>query len=166
MSNAEPQPTPPGDISATPQKGKFNFWRWFWLSTIPISLVWVWHDFYVPANHITWAKDYPSAQQQAVKSGKPMILFFTGVWCVPCRVMKRNVWADGEVEAVVQAGFVPVMMDVDDPNAAETVNQYRVVATPTTVITDPQGKVVEWARGGMNKAEFLGLLTKANPGRH
>jgi thioredoxin 1 len=166
MNNAQPQSTSTADAISKPAKGRFNFWRWFWLSTIPVSLVWVWHDFYVPANHITWAKDYPAAQHQSVQSGKPILLFFTGVWCVPCRVMKRTVWADGEVEAVVKAGFIPVMMDVDDPNAAETVNQYRVVATPTTVITDPKGNVLQWTRGGMNKAEFLGLLAKANPGRH
>lgn len=155
-------PLPSPDSTATPPRRKFNFWRWFWLSTIPVSMVWVWYDFYVPANHIIWAKDYTSAQHHAIQSGKPIILFFTGAWCVPCRIMKRTVWADEQVETVVKSGFTPVMIDIDDPNAAETVSRYRVVATPTTILTDPQGTVLKWRRGGLSKAEFLEFLTKPN----
>jgi protein disulfide-isomerase len=162
--NDAPSQSPPSAVgAATPRRGKFNFWRWFWLSTIPVSLGWVWFDFYVPANHITWSSDWAAAQKQAVRSGKPMILFFTGTWCVPCRIMKRTVWADGQVESVVNTGFTPVTIDVDDPNAAGTVSRYGVVGTPTTIITDPQGNVLKWTRGGMNKAEFLELLANSTP---
>jgi thioredoxin 1 len=162
--NAQSQSPPYADPALQPQRGKFNFWRWFWLATIPVSLFWVWFDFYVPANHITWAKDYASAQQQAAQSGKPIILFFTGEWCVPCRIMKRTIWADAQVEAVVRAGFTSVMIDLDDPSAAETVSHFRVVATPTTIITDSQGNVLKWINGGIGKTEFLELLGKLNPG--
>lgn len=80
--------------------------------------------------------------------------------------MKRNVWADRQVESVVMAGFTPVMIDLDDPNVSETVGRYRVVATPTTIITDPTGNVLKWTHGGMSKAEFLGFLATKNPGNH
>jgi protein disulfide-isomerase len=162
--NDASSPLPPAtDSAAKIQRGKFNFWRWFWLSTIPVSLIWVWHDFYVPSNHVIWAKDFASAEQQAVQSGKPVILFFTGKWCVPCRIMKRNVWADEQVEAVVKAGFVPVMIDLDDPNAAETVRHYGVAATPTTMIVDSKGNVLQRVVGGMGKLDFLKFLGKLNP---
>ena len=74
--------------------------------------------------------------------------------------MKRNVWADKQVVASVNAGFVPVMIDLDDLGAAETVNRYRVVATPTTIIADPQGKVLHQVTGGMGKTEFLEFLAR------
>jgi thioredoxin 1 len=162
-------PASPSSSSAAPasqpRPGKFNFWRWFWLGTIPVSLVWVWFDFYVPANHITWAKDHASARQQAARSGRPIILFFTAKWCVPCRIMKRNVWADEQVERVVSAKFTPVMIDMDDPDGAGTVGHYNVLATPATIITDPQGNVLERTHGGMGREEFLGLLGKVDPDR-
>jgi thioredoxin 1 len=163
MKSAASQSSASNDPAAQPQRGKFNFWRWFWLGTIPVSLVWVWFDFYVPSNHITWAKDYASAQQQATQSGKPIVMFFTGKWCVPCRIMKRNVWADVDVEATVKAGFTPVMIELDDPNAAETVSRYHVYATPTTIIADSQGNILERAEGGMGKTAFLGWLGKLTP---
>jgi protein disulfide-isomerase len=77
--------------------------------------------------------------------------------------MKRNVWADPEVESVVNAGFTPVMIDVDDPKQAETLSRYGVVGPPTTIITDPKGTVLRQAQGGLGKAEFLELLGKRNP---
>jgi protein disulfide-isomerase len=141
-----------------PPKAKFNFWRWFWLSTIPISLGWLWHDFYAPDNHVTWAKDYASAQQQATRTGKPIIVFFTGKWWSPCRIMKRNVWADSEVESKVNAGFAAVTVDVDDPQASDLVRRYRVGATPNTVITDPKGNVLQQVQGGIDRAHFLEMI--------
>ncbi len=144
-------------------RGKFNFWRWFWLGTIPVSLGWVWHDFYVPSSHVTWAKDFASAQQHAARSGKPIIMFFTAKWCVPCRIMKRSVWADEQVEAVIKTGFAAVMIDLDDLNSADTVSRNRIGATPTTIVTDSQGNVLKRVEGGMSKAEFLRLLGELNP---
>ena len=82
-------------------------WRWFWRVTFFVSIGYGWYCFYVPKNDIAWADDYPMAKQLAVQSGKPMILFFTGEWCVPCRIMKRTIWADDQVESVVNAGFTP-----------------------------------------------------------
>jgi len=34
---------------------------------------------------------------------------------------------------------------------------------PITIITDPQGNVLRWKKGGMDKAEFLEWLEKVNP---
>ena len=161
MNDLQSQATQSAESPARPGRSKFNFWRWFWLSTIPVSLGWIWYDFYAPANHVTWAKDYASAEQQAAKSGKPMILFFTGKWCSPCRIMKRNVWADAQVEAMVNARFTPVVIDVDDPHEAPVLSRYRVGATPTTIITDTHGGVLTSVQGGVGKTEFLELMARA-----
>jgi protein disulfide-isomerase len=136
-------------------------WVWFWRVTLVVSLAAAWYCYYVPSNSIAWADDYASARQQAARSGEPIILFFTGKWCVPCRIMKRNVWADEQVRDRVNAAFVPVMIDVDDPEAAEALGLYQVGITPTTIIADPQGDVLVQARGGMGKPGFLALLATA-----
>jgi thioredoxin 1 len=163
MNDAQAESPKSTEPVSKPQRGKFNFWRWFWLSFLVVSLSWAFYDFYVPANHVTWAKDFASAQQQAAQSGEPIILFFTAQWCVPCRIMKRKVWADEQVETLVKAGFTAVMIDVDDPNATATLSRYRIGATPTTIITDPQGNVLKRVEGGMDKTEFLALLGELNP---
>lgn len=150
-------------VTRPKKKNFFHFWRCFWLSFLVISLAAAWYCYYVPSNSVAWAESYAAAQPQAVASGKPMILFFTGKWCVPCRVMKRNVWADPQVAATVNSGFIPVMIDVGDPNSETAMNRYGVGAPPQTTVVDSQGNVLEQRHGGMDKAEFLNLLGAFGP---
>jgi thioredoxin 1 len=164
MNDSQPQLPSSGDPESPPDRKKFfHFWRCFWLAFLVVSLAYAWYCFYVPSNSVAWADNYTVAQQQAVQAGKPMILFFTGKWCVPCRIMKRNVWADKQVTATVNAAFIPVTIDVDDPNAAAAMSRYSVGATPNTIVTDPQGNELQQKQGGMGKAEFLVLLGTLNP---
>jgi thioredoxin 1 len=150
-------------LASKPSRSVFLWlWRWFWRVNLVVSLGLAWYCFYVPSNNIAWADSYASAQQQAADSGKPIILFFTGEWCVPCRIMKRNVWADQQVAALVNAGFIPVTIDMDNPGAVETAKRYRVGSTPNTVITDPEGNVLQQKGGGMAKTDFLELLRKVS----
>ncbi len=145
-------------------KGKSGrFWQVFWLTFLVVSLAYAWHSFYAPSNRIAWVENFAVAQRQAGKSDKPMILFFTGKWCSPCQIMKRQVWADDQVMNTVNAAFIPVMIDVDDSNAAATLSRYEVGATPTTIVTDSDGNVLRWKQGGISKAEFLELLGELDP---
>lgn len=144
--------------TAIGKKKSHPFWRWFWLSFLVVSLVYAGYSFYVPSNDVAWADDMVSAQKISNDSGKNMLLFFTGDWCVPCRIMKREVFADEEVMKAINSQVVPVMIDVDDPNAKALVQLYEIGATPITIFTDPQGEVLDYAVGKIGKTEFLEML--------
>jgi thioredoxin 1 len=163
MSESTSQKPLTGNSIPRPDRSKrFHFWRCFWLTFLVVSLAYAWYCFYVPSNSIAWADSYTSAQQEAADAGKPMILYFAGTWCVPCRVMKREVWADGEVTALVNAGFIPVAIDIDNPDDAAVLDRYNVGGAPVTIITDPQGNTLRWRAGGIGKSEFLELLREPN----
>ena len=136
------------------------FWRVFWLAFLVISLAYAWYSFYTPSNSVSWSPDYAAAQGQSVQSDKPMILFFTATWCSPCRIMKRTVWADEQVATEVNERFIPLMLYADDPDMTEVFNRYSVSATPTTIITDPQGNVLDWVQGKLKKDDFLKFIRK------
>ena len=164
MNDNQPPVMPSHKTESLTSKGKSGrFWQVFWLTFLAVSLAYAWYSFYAPSNRIAWADNYTAAQQQAVESDKPIILFFTGKWCSPCRIMKRQVWADEQVTATVNEAFIPVTINVDDPNAAATLSHYGVSATPTTIITDSRGNVLQQKRGGISKADFLELLGKLDP---
>ncbi len=164
MNESPSQAPSSGDSESPPdRKNIFHFWRCFWLTFLVVSLVYAWYCFYVPSNHITWADNYASAQQQAAESGKPILLYFTGKWCVPCRIMKRQVWADEQVMAEVNTQFIPVAIDVDNPDDAPVLARYKVGGPPVTIVTDRQGNVLQWRDGGIGKSEFLELLRASNP---
>ncbi len=140
-----------------------RFWRVFWLAFLAISLAYAWYSFYAPSNDIDWADSFTAAQEQAVESEKPMLLFFTGEWCSPCQIMKRQVWADEQVKDTIHAALIPVTIDVDDPSAAEILGRYGVGATPTTILTDSAGNVLQHEVGGLSKAGFLDWLGRLDP---
>lgn len=150
--------TPSGDTSKPAKAKPHPFWRWFWLTFLVVSLGYAWYSFYVPSNDVVWATDMPAAQKLARASDKTILLFFTGEWCVPCRIMKREVFADEEVLKAINGQLVPVMIDVDDPAAKDLVEQYKIGVTPITVFTDPQGKVLDYAVGKIGKSKFLEML--------
>ena len=107
-----------------------------------------------------WADNMISARKLARDSNKNILLFFTGKWCAPCRIMKREVFADNDVMDAINSQVVPVIINVDDPNAEELVKQYKVGATPATIFTDPEGKVIDYAVGKIGKIKFLEMLEK------
>jgi thioredoxin 1 len=157
LKTASPEP------ESQPSKGKSGqFWQVFWLTFLVVSLGYAWYSFYAPSNRIVWAANYTTAHQQAVESDKPIILFFTAKWCSPCRIMKRNVWADEQVMNTVNSAFIPVTIEVDDPVSAAALSRYRIGVTPTTIITDPQGKVLARIEARMDKTNFLELLRRLN----
>ena len=154
-----------GTTTSNPRRGK---WLPLRLSLLFIGIVGPivgsWYVFYVPANDVVWAADYDTAQRQAAETGKPMILFFSAEWCTPCRIMKRQVWADEEVESIVDAGFVAVTIDVKNPDAAAAAfERYPVGAWPTTYVTDAQGNVLAHAAGDWASRSFWSSWRRPRP---
>lgn len=145
-------------------KNKSNpIWRWFWLTFLVVSLAYAWHSFYVPSNDIEWVNNITSTEEITTNSSKNTLLFFTGKWCVPCRIMKREVFADKEVESAINSKLIPVMIDIDNPNTNEIVKYFKIGATPTTIILDSQGKVLDYAVGKIGKKKFLEMLSNIEP---
>ncbi len=142
----------------TPARRRHPLTQAFWLAFLVASLAYAWYSFYVPANRIDWAADVATARERAAASDKPVLLFVTGAWCVPCRIMKREVFADDEVVAAVHAGFVPVLLDVDDADDAAALARYGAGGTPRTIVTDAQGEVLRDRGGRMTKDAFLAWL--------
>ena len=135
-----------------------RFSQIFWLSFLFASLAYAWYSFYVPSNDIEWAEDMNKAELLAESTDKNLMLFFTGTWCVPCKVMKRQVFADKQVASAVNSKVVPVIIDVDDPKSKEIVERYKAGVTPITLFIDANGDVLDYAVGKMEKAAFMEML--------
>ncbi|WP_212745831.1 serine hydrolase [Winogradskyella algicola] len=142
------------------KKKTHPFWSFFWLTFLAVSLWYAWYCFYAPSNDIVWENNIESAQKLAINTDKNIMVFFTADWCSPCRIMKREVFADNEVMKAINSNIVPVEIDIDDPNNEELVNQYNIGAKPTTIFIDFKGNVMDYAVGKVDKANFLQMLHK------
>ncbi|MGB1003545.1 MAG: thioredoxin family protein [Salibacteraceae bacterium] len=142
----------------TKKSNQHPFWRWFWLTFLVLSLFYAGYSFYAPSNNVNWINNISSIEELTKKSNKKTVVFFTGKWCSHCQIMKREVFADKEVEEILNANVTSVKIDIDDPNSMEIVNYYKVKVTPTLIVLDSQGNVFDFAVGKIDKKKFLEML--------
>jgi len=68
---------------------------------------------------------------------KPVLLSITAAWCQSCREMDRTTFADPDVAARINDGFVPIRVDADRrPDISE---RYDLGGWPTTAFLTPDG---------------------------
>lgn len=63
--------------------------------------------------------DYDEGMAEAVRTGKPMLLDFTGYGCVNCRKMEAAVWTDPQVAETLNNNYILVSLYVDDKTPLE-----------------------------------------------
>ena len=111
-----------------------------------------------------WADGMSAGQQLAEEADKPMVVLFTAGWCGPCQDLKRDVLTKGDVSAALQAGFVPVQIDLTDqsannPNLA-VAQRYGIAGIPTVIAMTPDGKPIEVYKGGRTVDDFAAWLAR------
>lgn len=121
-----------------------------------------------------WTSDYAAAKAEAAKSGKNLLLVFTGSdWCPPCKMMHQTVFS--KEEFIKEAGKNFVLVDLDFPRTKqldpavkkqneELLKQYGVQGFPTMVLTTADGTPYSMDVGGVQGGPgvVLGMLEKAN----
>ncbi len=106
-----------------------------------------------------------TAVQQALASGKPVILDFSADWCIPCHELERSTFTDPRVISAAGA-FAAFKVDLthsDSPEATEHTKRFRIQGVPTVVFLTPAGGEVQAARfsGFLPPAKFLEKLELA-----
>lgn len=72
-------------------------------------------DFNLYKNEVHAAfTDYESAMQESARTGKPVMIDFSGYGCVNCRKMENSVWQDSRVKDILENDYILVTLMVDD----------------------------------------------------
>ncbi len=91
-----------------------------------------------------WQPGLDAGMAEAEAQGRPMLLMFTADWCGPCQTLKKDVIQTPEVRAAIDAGFVPVVVDLTDQSSnnpgVAAVQRYGVRGIPMLVLTDARGR--------------------------
>ena len=58
--------------------------------------------------------DYNEALAESARTGKPILIDFTGYGCVNCRKMEAAVWTDRQVSAIIRTNYILLSLYVDD----------------------------------------------------
>ena len=110
-----------------------------------------------PASAVNWRTGFDAALAESARTGKPVLVDFTASWCPPCKVMKQEVWPDAHVARAAKDGYVPLLVDVDDPQNAAVAERYAIRGIPTVLVLDAEGKVLRTG-AYMSKYDMLDFL--------
>ncbi len=118
---------------------------------------------------IQWLSNYEEAVARAKSEHKAIFINFTGVTCVNCREMEKNVLPLPEVVAGIEK-FVPVELYTDRPNPEDQKNQQLLLklanttANPVYLVIDADGHVIQSVAGRHNPELFTKFLREAYAG--
>ncbi len=107
---------------------------------------------------IAWGRDLSAGLAQARDQNKPVLLYLEAVWCHWCHVMDQRTYGDAQVQAAVEAGYVPVRLDQDAHPDLST--RYRRWGWPATIILDGDGNDLAKRQGFVAAEEFAALLNR------
>ncbi|GAA2086309.1 thioredoxin family protein [Actinomadura alba] len=80
---------------------------------------------------------------------------FSSAFCAPCRATRRVL---GEVAGMVDG---VTHIEIDAESRLDLVRRLNVVRTPTSLVLDAAGRVVQRASGQPRKAEVIAALGEA-----
>lgn len=101
---------------------------------------------------IEWVKNYRNGIDQARKSDKAAMLFFTADWCPPCVELKKHVFTDASVIAASKT-LVNIYIDVDQQR--QIMRDYRVRGIPAVFFLDPSGATIAEFSGPRSARNFV-----------
>ncbi len=102
---------------------------------------------------VIWQALPTQAQGSAPAKGKPALYEFGSKYCIPCKEMKE-VMAALKASHGDQVEFRMVYVDEEKPLFGE----YKIVAIPTQVFLNTEGKEVDRHLGALSKEEVLKKL--------
>lgn len=160
--------TPSGRHTRAKRAGGLLLWGGLLLAVVALRWPMLKGSYYkvsgvdAPASAIAWREDFDAAMAEASESGKQLLVDFAASWCPPCQVMKHDVWPAPGVAEAVNSRYIPVLIDVDDPENAGVAERYGIVGIPAILVLDAEGQVLH--RGGFMSSTQVVTFLDARPG--
>lgn len=123
-----------------------------------------------PATMVHWMT-YNEALAKAQKEPKLILVDLYADWCVPCRIMDKNVYGDPTISAILNTKFYAVKLDADSQDTIKcdgiknTIQNcfhqvWELTALPSFVLVAPKGMSILTVTDSMSPQEMLELLRK------
>ena len=93
---------------------------------------------------------------------KPIMLFFTADWCLPCKAMKEDMFKREEIKPLISE-FNILMMDIETEEGKSYMKAYgpEKMAIPHIILMDKdQNVIVEKTGYNSNSDNFIAFLNK------
>ncbi|HGM8359635.1 protein-disulfide reductase DsbD [Pseudomonas aeruginosa] len=105
--------------------------------------------------------------EDARRQGQTVMIDYSADWCVACKVMEKEVFANREVQQALQ-GTRLLRLDVtsDSPESRALLKRYEVLGPPTVLWISPEGSEVRSQRisGEISRDQFLAKVRSSQEG--
>jgi|GEM_PF-5313092 len=106
-----------------------------------------------------WLSDFAAAQEQAAKTRRPIVAFFSARWVSPSKKMKVEVLGNEAVVKAVDERFIGVIVDVDaNP---EVFKNFSINQIPAIRILREDGELLGQIDGRCTANDLLNLLKES-----
>jgi len=95
---------------------------------------------------------------RAVEEDKLLIVRFTATWCMPCKVMEKNVYANPEVKGYMDQHFLSMKLDSDSFDGINMKQMYDVQMIPSFLIFKSNGELVGHHKKSISATAMLDIL--------
>ncbi len=117
------------------------------------------------ADQIQWFNYSGEKLDEAVSTGKPVMIDFYADWCIPCKELEKFTFSDPDVVDISRQ-FIMLKVDLtksSDARVKELKDLYQIKGVPTLVFIDSQGNELSKLRvvGFMEKEDFLPIMESA-----
>jgi len=92
------------------------------------------------AHLIHWRTWSNKIFQEAKKTGKPILLSLSAIWCHWCHVMDETTYSDPEIIRFINEHFIPVRVDADRRPDIDSL--YNQGGWPSTVFLTDEGEII------------------------
>ncbi len=98
---------------------------------------------------IFWRGFQQTTLRHAARVNKPIVVYLTATWCLPCRALEEEVFSQPEVSRRIREGFIPIRVDRD--RRPDLYDRYNRGGLPSLAFLLPSGNSMFF----QDEAEFL-----------
>lgn len=98
---------------------------------------------------------------QALAEKKLIFVDFYADWCLPCKMMEKDVFVDKELGTYFNTHFINYKVDAEKGNGVNLAQIFNIKAYPTLLFLNEKGQVLERKEGAAYHSELKAMARRA-----
>lgn len=102
---------------------------------------------------------FEEARAISMQAGKPLIVFFTADWIMPCQWMEEHTFTNPPVKELLNASYTSARIDIDKAEGKSLKQRFGVTKLPTLLFFDTKGTLKKTIEESVNAEDLLKELS-------
>lgn len=107
------------------------------------------------------AKELAEVLAEADKANKWIYLDIGAKWCVPCQLMKKEVYTNPETVKIINENFIPYAVEIDKNEGPDLKLIFDIKSVPTLLFVDSKGRVKLRRESGLSHSSLIAYAKEA-----